>query len=122
MRDHATDHDANIRNSVAALRELLVVDGMPIGHWAATARWALTRHLTRSFATGDALVGNRAFASHTRASFAQRYRRHVGDWAPERIDNEWPRYCEELLAILNVLDRHDAPPDNAAETGILAVC
>jgi hypothetical protein len=104
------DHDI-IRGIIAKLRALLIEDGMPIGHWFATTRWSLTRHLLRHLAVEGAIFRDQV-RSHLDASkptapdtFEQRYREHIAHWTPDRIDAEWPRYCRELGAILNTLDR-----------------
>jgi len=104
------DHD-QIRDTAATLRAFLIEDGMPIGRWFATARWTLTRHLLRHLATEEVVLRGHGGAAQTasatvaRGSFAQHYRQHVCHWTPERIDREWPRYRQELGAILNTLDR-----------------
>lgn len=104
------DHNA-IRGIIASLRDLLVEDGIPIGRCSALSRWALTRHLFRLFASENLIVRDHPAASLYAASpvgadaFEERYRRHVGDWTPDRIDNEWPQYCRELHGILNSLER-----------------
>lgn len=102
------DHD-QIRATAATLRELLVGDGMPIGRWFATARWTLTRHVLRHLATEEVVLRGYANAppgaTTARGSFEQRFRQHVSHWTPDRIDREWPRYCREMMAILNALDR-----------------
>lgn len=111
MFDHMIEDHNTIRGIVTALRELLVEDGVPIGRWFASSRWALTRHLLRHFA-----MENLIFLGHPCASrfatapagpdpFEQRYRQHLNDWSPDRIDVEWPRYCSELGAILDTLER-----------------
>jgi hypothetical protein len=98
------DHD-RIRKVAGELRTLLVEDGMPIGHWLASSRWSLTRHLLRHLAVEGEMLRRSGHAPGATDPFETRYRRHLADWTPERIDGEWPRYCREMRGILNALER-----------------
>jgi hypothetical protein len=98
------DHD-RIREVAAKLRSLLIEEGMPIGHWLASSRWSLTRHLLRHLAVEGEILRRSGHATSATDPFELRYRRHIAEWTPERIDGEWPRYCREMRGILNALDR-----------------
>jgi hypothetical protein len=100
MIDTMLEDHREIRGLAASLRKLLVEDGMPIGHWLASTRWKLTRHLLRHIAIENTIVGQRLIDG-----FEHRYREHVARWTPDRIDAEWPAYCRELRTILDTLDR-----------------
>lgn len=98
------DHD-RIRDIAAKLRPLLIENGMPIGRWFASSRWALTRHLLRHLAVEADILRREGRALLGADPFEERYRRHIAEWTPDLIDSDWPRYCRELNAILDALDR-----------------
>lgn len=105
MCDMLEDHN-QIRAIITELRTQLVQSGMPKAPTFATARWSLTRHLLRHLAVeNDWLRREGRVPPPNGDVLEQRYRRHITDWQPDRIDRDWPVYRRELNGILDDLDR-----------------
>lgn len=104
MCDMLEDHN-QIRAIMTELRTQLVPCGMPKSSSFATARWSLTRHLLRHLAAESDVLRRQGRASDSSDALEQRYRHHITDWHPARIEREWHNYRRELNRILDDLDR-----------------